>query len=105
MPIFEYKCQDCEYKFELLQSKVMETSCPNCNGKSKVVFSVYAAPGTVKQWLGKTQVNFGVDSPKHEIEKQLAAASKAGKFGSDVRPDIRRERIVVGEEALRNAGN
>ncbi|MBF0273674.1 MAG: zinc ribbon domain-containing protein [Nitrospinae bacterium] len=36
MPIYEYVCNDCEHKFELLQSIGAEAAedCPACEGKN-----------------------------------------------------------------------
>ena len=34
MPVYEYQCNTCDHKFELLQSvnaRPEETSCPQCN--------------------------------------------------------------------------
>ncbi|MFB3114841.1 MAG: zinc ribbon domain-containing protein [Nitrospirales bacterium] len=34
MPVYEYQCQSCEHKFELMQSvntRPEDTSCPRCN--------------------------------------------------------------------------
>lgn len=103
MPIYEYKCSDCGNKFEVLQSNIKKTPCSACGGKARPILSVFRAPGTQKQWIGKNEVNFDVDTPKQEIEKQLAASASAGKFSGSVKPHIRRERIMVGEEALRTA--
>lgn len=36
MPIFEYQCEKCQFKFELLilfSNKKTDISCPNCKGK------------------------------------------------------------------------
>jgi len=33
MPIYEYKCQKCGYKFEELVFEEKETKCPKCNSK------------------------------------------------------------------------
>ena len=50
MPIYEYRCQECGQKFELLQrlgAGSEEVSCPKC-GASKPVkqFSVFTSQGT-----------------------------------------------------------
>jgi len=33
MPIYEYKCQKCDHKFEKLVFGEEETKCPKCNSK------------------------------------------------------------------------
>lgn len=109
MPIYEYKCNACGNRFEKLFKSIeigiekKNMTCPVCGAESSMIFSRYSAPGTVKQWLGKNEVNFDVDTPKAEIEKQLAAASKAGHFDNDVAPHLKSERIRVGKEALKTA--
>jgi putative FmdB family regulatory protein len=51
MPIFEYKCQDCNKEFEKLVSGTNpEVSCPECNSKNiKKKFSVFGMSGVEKQ--------------------------------------------------------
>ncbi|MEA2101771.1 MAG: zinc ribbon domain-containing protein [Thermodesulfobacteriota bacterium] len=41
MPIYEYKCQKCNYEFEQLQkfSDSPLTQCPRCNGELKKLVS------------------------------------------------------------------
>jgi putative FmdB family regulatory protein len=47
MPIFEYKCTNCNNKFEVLHktsTKTEEVTCPNCNSsKNKKLFSAFNA--------------------------------------------------------------
>lgn len=47
MPVFEYKCSDCNSKFEVLHKssvKPEEVSCPNCNSNNnKKLFSSFSA--------------------------------------------------------------
>ena len=47
MPIFEYRCSDCNTKFEVLhksQEKEEDIICPKCNSnKSKKLMSSFAA--------------------------------------------------------------
>jgi putative FmdB family regulatory protein len=46
MPIFEYKCKDCNHPFEALLLGKEKAACPKCNGKNLVpqlsVFAVQA---------------------------------------------------------------
>ncbi|MCZ6677709.1 MAG: zinc ribbon domain-containing protein [Candidatus Poribacteria bacterium] len=52
MPIYEYQCQKCTSKFEVLQSlhaEPKELACPNCGEqKPKKVFSSFASVGNGK---------------------------------------------------------
>lgn len=47
MPIFEYKCEDCNTKYEVLHkstANLSEVTCPNCNStKSKKLLSTFSA--------------------------------------------------------------
>jgi len=46
MPIFEYKCSDCESKFEILtkSNNDIKVSCLECNSsKVKKLFSAFSA--------------------------------------------------------------
>jgi len=45
MPIYEYLCPECSFKFELLrpQSKANETAfCPRCHRRAKRIVSSFA---------------------------------------------------------------
>lgn len=44
MPIYEYKCSECENKFELLKPRSeskQDAECPKCKGKAARVLSSY----------------------------------------------------------------
>jgi putative FmdB family regulatory protein len=46
MPIYEYQCPSCNYKFELLRSmndSDKEAPCPQCNEKAKRSLSRFAS--------------------------------------------------------------
>lgn len=46
MPNYDYKCQDCDYAFELFQ-KMTDSPievCPNCKGKVKRLIGAGAGP-------------------------------------------------------------
>lgn len=47
MPIFEYKCSECETKFEVLHKSSInqsDVSCPKCNStNSKKLFSSFSS--------------------------------------------------------------
>ena len=46
MPVFEYKCSDCNNKFEILHkssTNQKEVTCPECNSsKNKKLFSAFS---------------------------------------------------------------
>jgi putative FmdB family regulatory protein len=41
MPVYEYKCKNCHYRFELKQSFNDDpiVTCPRCGGNAKRIFS------------------------------------------------------------------
>ena len=49
MPIFEYKCKQCNSKFEVLHKSSLnqeEVSCPSCNSKeNQKLLSSFSATG------------------------------------------------------------
>jgi putative FmdB family regulatory protein len=57
MPVFEYKCSDCNEKFEVLHRSSLEqtdVSCPNCNSsnhKNFFLHSVHLFQETLHQVL------------------------------------------------------
>ena len=54
MPIYEYVCSDCEYKFELLRplSQAGETaSCPRCHKTAERKLSTFACFSTDESGL------------------------------------------------------
>jgi putative FmdB family regulatory protein len=46
MPTYDYKCLDCNYKFEYFQPMSSEplSECPNCGGTLKRVIGIGAGP-------------------------------------------------------------
>lgn len=50
MPIYEYKCQKCNYKFEQLIRGKEKPSCPKCRGqKLTKLFSSFATANSSKE--------------------------------------------------------
>ena len=46
MPIYEYSCPNCEFKFELLRPLSQASdgaSCPRCHNNAKRVFSTFSS--------------------------------------------------------------
>ncbi len=49
MPIYEYVCPDCQFKFELMRSFSQSTeaaSCPHCHKNAKRILSKFACFST-----------------------------------------------------------
>ncbi len=46
MPIYEYRCRDCDHQFEAIVQGKKRPSCPHCEGKRlSKEFSVFAVGG------------------------------------------------------------
>lgn len=46
MPLYEYRCQDCDHDFELLVRESTTLECPACHGRSlEKQLSVFAVAG------------------------------------------------------------
>jgi len=40
MPLYEFECKSCEYKFELIQGYNVSAKCPKCGAIAKRLISV-----------------------------------------------------------------
>ncbi len=53
MPIYEYKCENCENEFEVLVFGNKQVKCPECGSeKIKKKFSVFGMSGVEKPFAG-----------------------------------------------------
>jgi putative FmdB family regulatory protein len=91
MPIYEYRCQDCNYEFELMQRITAEpvTVCEQCGGHVERLISVSAFQLKGSGWYltdysrsGKagTRANAGKDDGGSSSES--ASAGKSDDSGS-----------------------
>jgi putative FmdB family regulatory protein len=59
MPLFEYKCNDCNTKYEVLHKSISNPSdviCPNCNSlNAKKLLSTFSA--SISDSLGSSDSN------------------------------------------------
>jgi putative FmdB family regulatory protein len=46
MPIYEFRCTECNHKFERVVPRGQEVYCPECSSKMEQIMSVPSAP----QW-------------------------------------------------------
>jgi putative FmdB family regulatory protein len=78
MPIFEYKCKQCNSKFEVLHKSSLnqdEVSCPKCNSKeNKKLLSSFSATGF-------SSCNSGCESGKCRIEPSYGGGCSSGMCG------------------------
>lgn len=70
MPIFEYQCEECNTKHEVLHKSLLnmeEVSCPNCNSKKnkKLLSTFSASMGDVNNYSGSSCAsgNCDISSP------------------------------------------
>ena len=65
MPIFEYKCKQCNSKFEVLHKSSLnqgEVSCPSCNSKeNQKLLSTFSATGFSASSSSCASGNCGVE--------------------------------------------
>lgn len=78
MPIYEYECQRCRHRFELIQ-KVSDTpvdSCPKCQGEVQKLLS---APGLQFKGSGWYITDYSrKNAPKDETKIKPASTESGG---------------------------
>jgi putative FmdB family regulatory protein len=63
MPIYEYRCCECDTDFEKLLFGNQEVTCPKCNSNDvKKKFSVFCSSGTEKPLAGTSAAGSGCSS-------------------------------------------
>ena len=82
MPIYEYKCQNCEHYFEVLQriSEEPLSTCPEC--KKNALKKLVSAPNFRLKGEGWYETDF-----KKDNQKNLAGNKEEKKSGKDKNPD------------------
>ena len=82
MPIYEYKCQNCEHYFEVLQriSEEPFSSCPEC--KKNALKKLVSAPNFRLKGKGWYETDF-----KKDNQKNLAGEKEEKKSGKDKKSD------------------
>lgn len=77
MPIYEYQCEVCNHKFEVIQ-KVSDRpikKCVLCQGK---VYKVLSAPGLLFKGSGWYVTDYANPERKKAVEAEKKAASADG---------------------------
>lgn len=92
MPLYEYECDACAYRFERQQrfSDPPVTNCPQCEGAVRKVFHPASVIFKGSGWYvtdnrtdnGKTEKN-GSTKPKESPAKETAESKAAGTAKSD----------------------
>ena len=74
MPTYEYKCQDCGYKFESFQGIKDEPleKCPKCNGKVQLLIS--GGAGIIFKGSGFYATDYATAILQPAVETNLAVA-------------------------------
>jgi len=82
MPIYEYKCQECDHSFEALQriGEKLLTDCPQCN--TKKLKRLVSAPNFRLKGKGWYETDF-----KKENRKNIAGNKEEKKSGKDKKSD------------------
>ena len=82
MPIYEYKCQNCEHYFEVLQriSEEPLSTCPEC--KKNALKKLVSAPNFRLKGEGWYETDF-----KKDNQKNLAGNKEEKKSRKDKKPD------------------
>ena len=82
MPIYEYKCQNCEHYFEVLQriSEEPLSTCPEC--KKNALKKLVSAPNFRLKGEGWYETDF-----KKDNQKNLAGNKEEKKSGQDKKSD------------------
>lgn len=56
MPIYEYHCQKCNYKFEKLIRGKERPACPKCQGQKLIkLFSTFATASSAREETGSCE--------------------------------------------------
>jgi putative FmdB family regulatory protein len=77
MPTYDYKCLDCDHRFEAVQRMTEDalSTCPECEGKLKRLIG--AGAGIIFKGSGFYQTDYRSDSYKTGAKKDKAASKKS----------------------------
>jgi putative FmdB family regulatory protein len=92
MPLYEYRCESCERRFEFLQgmSEAPIVVCPECGGELKRLFSAPAFHLKGSGWYKTDYARGGAkagDSPAGESKSGEAAAAAKSAPGGDAKSE------------------
>lgn len=118
MPLYEYECQQCNHRFEKIQSfsAAAETVCPQCGGKLEKLISApaiqfkgagwyvsdYSAKGAASKKASSAESSGGSDatSPASGGDKGAASGSEAKSSGEKSAGDASPAKSSGGESAM-----
>lgn len=86
MPTYDYKCLDCDHRFEAVQRMTEDalTICPECDGKLKRLIG--AGAGIIFKGSGFYQTDYRSDSYKSGAKKDKDASKKSEKKPKKEKP-------------------
>lgn len=75
MPTYDYKCQDCEYRFEAIQSMKDDPlqECPKCHGRVKRLIG--AGAGIIFKGSGFYQTDYRSEAYREAAKKEQSGDS------------------------------
>ena len=87
MPTYDYKCDNCEHTFEVLQSIKDEPlkKCPNC-GKNKLKKQISGGAGLIFKGSGFYQTDYKNKHSKKGHEKVIDTTAKDSTTKESVKP-------------------
>ena len=86
MPIYDYKCSDCEHEIEVIQriSDKPRVTCPKCN--KKTLKKLISAPSFRLKGGGWYETDFKTGKKKN-ISSNESSKDDKSKEGADKKPD------------------
>jgi len=89
VPIYEYKCQDCEEQLEALQqvSEPPLTTCPECGGSLKKLVSAPAFQFKGSGWYVTDYAGKSGGAPSEKGSDKGSETSESSAKGSDAKSD------------------
>ncbi len=78
MPIYEYKCEECSFKFELLKNMGEDggAPCPECQGHSRRIFSPMYSIWKGARFAGENISKNKGSRPKEQSVKKTESDKK-----------------------------
>lgn len=107
MPIYEYQCQACEERLETIQgiSEPPLTTCPECGGELKKLFSAPAFQFKGSGWYVTDYARQGNGSKDGEKKPADAKSDSGGKADSNGSKDSSKPSASGNEKAAKSAAS
>lgn len=101
MPIYEYKCQDCDEQLEALQqvSEPPLTTCPECGGPLKKLLSAPAFQFKGSGWYVTDYAGKSGGGPSDKSSDASSEKGESGSKGSDAESGSKKKKKSKDEAA------